>query len=72
MITLVIPSLYQDGTSVNRHNYIFTATSRTSRNVFWGEDFASAVEIDGNGSAMNSDDFIKIGAVPYVAILQTM
>ena len=41
--------------------------------LFFGdEDFASAVEIDGNRSAMNSDDFIKIGAVSYVATLQAM
>ena len=40
--------------------------------IFGGEDFASEVEIDGSRSAMNSDDFIAIGAVSYVAILQTM
>ena len=39
---------------------------------FGGEDFASAVEIDGNRSAMNSDDFIKISAISYVAKLQAM
>jgi len=39
---------------------------------FGGEDFASTVETDGNRSAMNSDDFIKIGAISYVAILQAM
>ena len=72
MITFVIPSFYQDGSSVNRHICIFTATSRPSTNDFGGEDFASAVEIDGHRSAVNSDDFIKTGAVSYVAILQTM
>ena len=72
MITFVIPSFYQDGSSVNRHIYIFTATSRPSTNDFGGEDFVSAVEIDGHRSAVNSDDFIKIGTVPYVAILRTM
>ena len=41
---------------------------------FGGEDFASAVEIlvDGNRSAMNSDDFMKIDAVSYVVTLQAM
>ena len=70
-ITFVIPSFYQNGSSVNRHICIFTETSRPSTNDFGGEDFASAVEIDGNRSAMNSDDFIKIDAFPF-AILQTM
>jgi len=39
---------------------------------FLGEDFASAVEIKDNRSAMNSADFTAIGAVSYVAILQDM
>jgi hypothetical protein len=38
--------------------------------VFGCEGFASAVEIDGNRSAMNSADLIEIGAVSSVSILQ--
>ena len=66
MITFVIPSSYQDGSSVNRHICIFTATSRPSTNDFGGEDFASAVEIDGNRSAMNSGDFLCCDITDYV------
>jgi len=47
MITFVIPFLYQFATSINRHIYIFKAISRPFTDVFCGEDFASAVEIEG-------------------------
>jgi len=46
---------------------------RPSKKVyFFGENFASAVEIKGNRLAMNSADFIPIGAVSYVATLHAM
>ena len=70
-ISFEVPSLYQARTSVNRHTYIHKATYlMTIYTCFLGEDFASAVEIKGNRSAMNSADFTAIGAVSYVAILQ--
>jgi hypothetical protein len=39
---------------------------------YCGEDFASAVEIEGKISEMNSEHLIKIGAVSLLAILQDM
>ena len=70
IIRFEILSLYQARTSVNRHTYIYKATYLTTiYTCFLGEDFASAVEIKGNRSAMNSADFTANDAVSYVATL---
>jgi len=70
MISFVIPSLHQVVTLVNRRTYISTATSRQSTDVFCGEDFVSAVEIEGKFSVNNYADLIKFGADSAVVILQ--
>jgi hypothetical protein len=44
----------------------------SSYKCFGGENLASAVEIDGKLSAMNSADLIKIGVVSVVVVLQDM
>jgi len=70
VISFVIPSLYHVVTSVNTHIYKSTATSRQYTDDFCGEDFASAIEIEGNFSVNNFADLIKFGADSAVAILQ--